>query len=496
MIPGLGFRIAFRRQPQQGLRTGEPADHPAAIPEGHLTSVFITDCFCPIRKFRELFLIKYQLLQFLLVFRRGGKILLHKIQQSVFLNNLPVNFCDGLPRHRQHLHQQGSRINTILTMNMTPDGHAAGGFAADDRVGGSHFSGDMFKTYGNLIAFFSECPCHPVQQMGCGNITDTGSRPAPVLQQIVIENHQQHIGMEVISLIVHHTQPVCVTVGGNAQMTAVFRHINRQQPLGFRTGGRHSAAEKGIVLFPDHIHITPASQKNGPQTVVADTVHGINGNPQTAFLDFFHIHQGQNAVDILVKGIAFPDDARLQGFPVGNAFHICSSQFLNFRFNFLSHHLVCIPATSGKHLDTVVNGRIMAGGDGHAVRQFHLLHRKHHQWGGNAAVDYKRPESVACQHLRRPVHGFLGQKPPVIAQTNFLAPMAFLQHQIAQSRCQQPDILFCKAIGDDGTPAAGTESDHLSHPYSLIYQFTVYHNPPFFSNGKWHTKKAPHCGHI
>ena len=429
------------------------------------------------------------------MFRSGGKVFLHKIQHPVFFNDLPVNLRDGLSRYCQHLHQQSRCINAVLTVDVSPDGHTAGRLAADDRVGLRHFSGYMLESHGDFITFLSKCPGYPVQQMGGGNIADTGACPAPVLQQIVIKNHQQHIGVEVIAVFIHHAQPVCITVGGNAHMASMLCHIDRQQPLGFRTGGRHSAAKEGIVLFPDHIHITAAGQQNGSQGIVADTVHGIDGDPKAAFLDFFRIHQRQDTVDILIKGIPFPEETSLPRFFVGDAFHISRCQFPDFRFNFLRHGLVCIPATGGKNLDAVVNGGIMAGGDGHAVGQVHLLDREHHQRSGDAAVDHKGPEPISRQNLRRPVHGLFGQKTAVIAQTNFLAPMAFLQHQAAEARCQKTNILFGEAIGDDGAPAAGTKSDHLSLPYSIMYQFTVYHMGHFPSNGKWHTKKPRYCGY-
>ena len=276
-------------------------------------------------------------------------------------------------------------------------------------------------------------------------------------------------------------------------MAAVLRHVHRQQSLGFFTGSRHSAAEQGIVLFPNHIHITPAGQQNGTKGVVADTVHGVNGNPQTAFLDFFHINGIEDAVDVFIKGICFPDDSGFQPLRIGDAFHIRRSQLFNFCFNVLCHILICIPAAGSENLNAVINGGIVAGSHRHAIGKPHLLDGKHHQRGGNRAVDHIGAEAIACQNLCCPEHGLLGQKTAVIAQADFLASMAFPEHQIAEACCQQPDIFLGELIRNDGTPAAGTEFDHLLSPlFQGCHNLSIYSIPQsaFFHQGEMPYKKA------
>jgi len=208
--------IALGSQPQQRFRAGEPANDPAAILKNDFAAVSIADLCDFFRKFRNLFFPEHQLPEDLLVLGGGGKVRLPEIEPAVLPDNLPVKLGDGFARHCQHLHHQGGCINTVLALNVAADGHAAGGFTADDCVGLNHFAGYMLEAHRYLVAFLPKIQGHPVQQMGGGNVPDAGPLPAPVFQKIIVKDHQQHIGMEVIALFIDDTQPVRIAVGGDA----------------------------------------------------------------------------------------------------------------------------------------------------------------------------------------------------------------------------------------------------------------------------------------
>ena len=296
--------------------------------------------------------------------------------------------------------------------------------------------------------------------MGGGIVADTGAPPAPVFQQIVIQQHQQRVGVEVIAVLVNDAQPVRVAVGGNAQVAPVIHHIGRQHPQRLRAGRGHSSAKKGVMLLVDHVHVAPAGEQNRPQAAEADAVHGIDGHPQPGAPDRLGVDHLKNAVHILVKGIPLLDDSRRQRVGIGNAPDILRPQPGDFLFNFSGDGHIRVPSAGGENLDAVVNRRVVAGGDGQSVGKSHLLDGKHNQRRGNGAVNHKGPESAARQHLRRPEHGLLGQKAPVVAQADHSAAVAFLLHQRAQPRRDQADVFLGEFIGDNGPPPAGTKFDH------------------------------------
>ena len=115
--------------------------------------------------------------------------------------------------------------------------------------------------------------------------------------------------MQIIAVFINHTQSVCITVCGNAQITVIIHHITRQRFQRICAVGRHPAAKESIMLLMEHIHITAAGQQDGSQTALADAIHRVNGYPQAGMFDFLHIHNLQNAVNVVIEGKTFPDES-------------------------------------------------------------------------------------------------------------------------------------------------------------------------------------------
>ncbi len=298
---------------------------------------------------------------------------------------------------------------------MAPDGQTAGGLAANNGSGLRHFRGDVLKAYGHLITNFIVILGYPIQQMGGGVVPYAGTLPAPVFQQIVVQQHQQGVGVEERTVFVNDAQPVSVAVGSQAQVAVVLHHIIAQQPQSIRTGGGHSAAEQSVMLLVDHVHIAAAGHQDGSQTALADAVHGVNGDAQPGSADSTCVDHLEDAVDILVEGIALGDDALGHGVGIVDALDIRRVNLADFVLDLLGDDLVRVPAALNEDLDAVVNGGVVAGGDGHAIGQLQLLDGEHDQGGGDAAVDDQGTVAIPCQNLCGPEHGFLGQEAPVIA---------------------------------------------------------------------------------
>ena len=290
---------------------------------------------------------------------------------------------------------------------MPLDGKAAGAFAADDGPGLVHLGGDPLEAHRYLIADLPKGGRQPVQQMGGGNVAHRRAPPALVLEQVVVQQHQHHVGGHIAALLVNDAQAVRVAVGGNAQIAPVVHHIGGKHPQRFLAGSGHSSAKEGVVLIVDHVHVAPAGQQQCAQAVAADTIHGVNGDSQPGTPDGAGIDHLQDAVDILVEGIPLPDFSRCQGIAVGDAFHILWPQLFDLCLDLPGDGEIRVPAAEGEDFDAIVDGRVVAGGDGQTVGQTHLLHREHDQRRGDAAVDHIGTEPVPRQHLRCPEHGFL-----------------------------------------------------------------------------------------
>lgn len=109
-------------------------------------------------------------------------------------------------------------------------------------------------------------------------------------------------------------------------------------------GGGHFAAEEGIVLVVDHVHIAAAGHQDGPQAALADAVHGVYRNAQPGGFDLLHIQELQDAVDILVEGVDLPDLPLLQRHIVVHLGDGCGDDLGDLRLDLIGHRLVRVPA--------------------------------------------------------------------------------------------------------------------------------------------------------
>ena len=352
---------------------------------------------------------------------------------------------------------------------MAPDGQTAGGLAADDGVGLRHLGGDVLEAHGDFVALLTHILCDPIQQVGGRVVAHAGAGPAAVFQQVVVEQNQQGVGMEERALLVDDAQTVGVAVGGNAQIAAVVHHVVAQQLQGVSAGGGHFAAKEGVVLLMNDIHVTPAGQQNGAQAALADAIHGVDGDAQVGTLDLLGVNDLQNAVDVLVEGIAFPDQTHFHGLIVVDGLHVLRLEKGNLLLDLSGDDLIGVPAAGGEDLDAVVDRGVVAGGDGQTIGGLHLLDGEHDQRGGGGTGDHKDVETIARQNLRRPVGGFLGQEAPVVADTDLLALVSFQQHQLAKAGYHQTDIFLGEFVCDNRPPSTGTKFNHLDFLLSRLF---------------------------
>ena len=90
--------------------------------------------------------------------------------------------------------------------------------------------------------------------MGGSNISHHRSAPAFEFYQIVIQQHQDIVGMEEIALIVNDSDPVCVSVGGNSDIKFLLHHIILQRMQRSRRRSRQFPSKQRIVPVMNGSH--------------------------------------------------------------------------------------------------------------------------------------------------------------------------------------------------------------------------------------------------
>ena len=302
--------------------------------------------------------------------------------------------------------------------------------------------------------------------MSGGVVAHTGTLPAPVLHQIVIEQYQQCIRMDKAPRLVDDTQPVRVTVRGDAQVAAAVNNIVAERRKRPRVRCGEFPAEQGVMPVMNDLQITAAGHQDGPQAGLAHTVHRVKRHFESCSLDGVGVDQGEDAVNIVIGGVVLPDESLPQGLVIVHASDLCLVDLRDLCLDPVRHAAVRIPASCREDLYPVVDCGIMAGRHHHAVGHPLRLDHIHDQRGGRRAVHHQRPEAIARQDFGDPVGRFLCKKPSVISDAEFFSRIPLFRHQAAESRRQQTEICLCEFIRDYRSPAACSEMNHLSAPLS------------------------------
>ena len=388
---------------------------------------------------------------------------------AVLLADVLSNLRKLLAADCHHLHQKGSRVNTILAMDMALYCQTAGGFAANDSIGLLHLCGNILKAHRHLIAFLAEALCHLVQHMGSRQVAHRRAAPAAVFQQIIIQHDQNGICVKVMSLIINHTQTVRITIGGNTDVTVSVQHIILKAAQRAFCRSRHLAAKQRIMLGIDSLNSAAGNGKDRTERRQAHTVHRINGNTQVALPDGIQIDKGNDVVQILIHRVHLHHPAALHQLLVCMRRHL--SVLLRIRhveflcllqifLNICCLMFVCVAAASCEYLDTVVDSRIVTGCYHHAIAEIMLHHIEHDERGRGTAVHKQHPDSLLPQYFTGPDNSLFGKETPVITDHHRLVlHMLCLDFQ-RHGQCKLLNVFFRKLFANDGSPATSAKFYH------------------------------------
>ena len=215
--------------------------------------------------------------------------------------------------------------------------------------------------------------------------------------------------MNELALIVDHTESVGVTVGCNAEITAVPVHNDcRKRTERVFIRRRKLSAEECVVAVVDDLEIAAAGHEDHAQARLADAVHGVERDAQLRVLDGLDVDGGQNAVDIFVRRVVLGDHACRDGGVIVHGLNFVRVNLGDLGLDFVRDGAVRVAASGGEDLDAVIDGRVMAGRDCDAIGHDAFFDHEHHERRWRGTIDDIGPEAIARHDLRRPVGRFLG----------------------------------------------------------------------------------------
>ena len=229
------------------------------------------------------------------------------------------------------------------------------------------------------MAFLPETGRHAVEHVSRRHVPDHGSLLAPVAEHVIIQKDEDVVRVQIASGIIDHAEPVGVSVRGHADVEAVIHDLRAQLPHRHSRRRRHPSAEQRIVRIVHHFDIAPGRKQKDLQRDLRNSEHRVKGDAQIRFPDRFHIDLIQDVIQILVDRINLPDQPlpqRLFILHLGDRVRI---QPFRYSLDLIRNSLVRVPAALGKYLDSVIDGRIVAGCHHHAVGQLMAHHIKHNE---------------------------------------------------------------------------------------------------------------------
>ena len=209
----------------------------------------------------------------------------------------------------------------------------------------------------------------------------------------------------------------------------------------------------------DHVHIAPGGDKDGAQRGFGHAEHGVQHHLQPPGTDGVHVHRADDGVNIGVHGVHDLDLAGADALLIGDRGTGPVGQGRDILLDAGGNPLVGVPSPLGEHLHAVIQRRVVAGGDRHAVGQFVIAHGEHHQGGGGLPLHHHAGHARPGHHLGGPVGGLLGEEPPVVARQKSPLGHPLVLHFPGQGVCQALDIGLGEAVPDDSPPAAGSKFD-------------------------------------
>ena len=317
---------------------------------------------------------------------------------------------------------------------------------------------------------------HPVQQVGGGHVAHHRAVPAPVLQEVVVEQDEDLVGVEEGAGVVNDPQAVGVAVGGDTQGRAALQDLLGQGEGGGARRAGQASAEEGVAALVDGVHVAARRHEDRLEAGARDPEHGVQDDLEVRVADRLQVHRVQDGVDVPVHGGLGGDGPLRQGGPALQAPDVGGVEGVGVLLERGGDLHLGVTAPGGEDLQAVVGGGVVGGGHGHAVGAAQVTDRPHDHGCGGGAVDDVGADAVAGQHLRGPPGELRGEEPLVVPDDDGPVRHALGVDTVRQGLGHALDVEAGEAVGDDGAPAAGSETDgdnvssrsHVRHTSQIL----------------------------
>jgi len=124
-----------------------------------------------------------------------------------------------------------------------------------------------------------------------GNVTHRATPFAAYLVQIPVQKKQDVVHRDILALLIHNGDAVCVAVGGQAQVVAVVPDVGDQQAQPVQVRGRGAPAEEGVAPPVDERHPAARLSENDAHRELPHAVHRIHDHFQAGVTDDLQVNE-------------------------------------------------------------------------------------------------------------------------------------------------------------------------------------------------------------
>ena len=369
-------------------------------------------------KVGKILLLVDALLERLLVLGREGEVILHHLEATVTLLDVGVDLGKLLAPFGDHFHQQGARVDAVLARNVSLDGQTSRGLTADHSAGLSHLGRHPLETDRNLVARLPVGLGNAIEQVRRREVAHAPALPALVLQQVRVQQDQDLVGVEEMSLIIDDTESVSVTIGGDADVGSPLDDLLGQRLQGLGVRGRETPAKEGVAALVNGIDVATSRHEDGLEAGARDSEHRVEDNLEVGVSNRFEVDMVEDRVDVPVHRGLHLDQPVTKGVSAVYALDVGWADGIGTTLDGFSNLHLGVTTALREHLESVVRRGVVGGRDRHAIGTVQVADSPHDHRGRSRPVNDPNGEPISREHFCRPPCEFWGEEALVVPNDN------------------------------------------------------------------------------
>ncbi len=214
----------------------------------------------------------------------------------------------------------------------------------------------------------------------------------------------------------------------------------------------------------DDIDLATRRDEHGLQRRLGHPEHRVEDDVQVGVPDGLDVEALEDGVQVPVDRRLDRDQRRFTNLFRRNGFHVGFRECVALLGECVRHGELRVAATFCEHLETVVERRVVRGGDREPVRRVQVANGPHAHGRRHRTTDDRHRDVVRDEHFDGPPGCDVGEESPVVADDEPTLADTFPVHAVAQPLSEQTDIRAGETVTDDGAPPASAELDHVVTP--------------------------------